>query len=180
MGGLIGMEQFLSLFGNVTLSGVVTLGLAIAFVVFCGKKVADYLKKKWEAEQKKDVDIKECLDQVKKYPEYRKQSIAVQNKLEGEIQELRNSQEVLKETQNEIKETIVKHNEEFKKRERNKLRDRLLQSYRYYSAKGEWTEMEAEAFWDLFKDYEDAGGNGYVHTVVQPGMNRLKVTKITE
>lgn len=35
--------------------------------------------------------------------------------------------------------------------------------------------MEAEAFWELFSDYEEAGGNGYMHTVVQPAMNRLTV-----
>ena len=61
----------------------------------------------------------------------------------------------------------------------------LLQSYRYYTDKernplGAWTSMEAEAFWVLFKEYEDAGGNGYIHTVVQPAMNLLKVIDIED
>ena len=38
-----------------------------------------------------------------------------------------------------------------------------------------WTQMEAEAFWGLFSDYEEAGGNGYMHSVVQPAMTELTV-----
>ena len=65
-----------------------------------------------------------------------------------------------------------------KRRECNKLRDRLLQNYRYYTNEAtnpskSWTQMEAEAFWGLFRDYEDAGGNGYMHSVVQPAMEEL-------
>ena len=37
-----------------------------------------------------------------------------------------------------------------------------------------------EAFWELFKEYEDAGGDGYIHTVVQPAMNLLKVIDIED
>ena len=35
--------------------------------------------------------------------------------------------------------------------------------------------MEAEAFRELFGDYERAGGDGYMHSVVQPAMNRLRI-----
>lgn len=73
--------------------------------------------------------------------------------------------------------------EENKRRERNKLRDRLLQSHRYYTNKKVnvrqgWTRMEAEAFWELFHDYEDAGGDGYMHTVVQPEMEQLRIIEM--
>lgn len=40
--------------------------------------------------------------------------------------------------------------------------------------------MEAEAFWELFKEYEDRGGNGYVHSVVQPAMNELTVRSLED
>lgn len=33
--------------------------------------------------------------------------------------------------------------------------------------------MEAEAFWELFHDYEADGGDGYMHSVVQPTMEEL-------
>lgn len=76
--------------------------------------------------------------------------------------------------------------EEIQKRQkRNELRDRLLQSYRYYTdrrrnPKQVWNRMEAEAFWELFGDYEAAGGDGYIHTVVQPAMNLLKIVEMDE
>jgi hypothetical protein len=70
--------------------------------------------------------------------------------------------------------------EQNKKRECSKLRDMLLQNYRYYTNINQnpsqsWTRMESEAFWELFREYEEAGGNGYMHTVVQLEMERLLV-----
>lgn len=53
--------------------------------------------------------------------------------------------------------------------ERAKLKDRISQSYRYYHAKGEWNEMEKEAFDDLIQSYEDASGtNSFVHDICLP------------
>ena len=40
--------------------------------------------------------------------------------------------------------------------------------------------MEAEAFWELFKDYEDVDGDGYVHSEVQPAMNLLEVIEMED
>ena len=37
--------------------------------------------------------------------------------------------------------------------------------------------MESEAFWELFREYEDAGGNGYMHTEVLPAMELLTVVE---
>lgn len=101
-----------------------------------------------------------------RYPKYRQQSIEIQQHLEGEIQELRKSQQ-------ENTQRLVEMEETSKRRELNKLRDRLIESYQYYTDPKRnpelcWTRMEAEAFWELFKDYEEDGGNGYIHSVVQP------------
>lgn len=98
--------------------------------------------------------------------------------MEAEIKTLREKQE-------ENNAQLMQMQEENKHRERNKLRDRLLQSHRYYTNKELnphqcWTAMEAEAFWELFRDYESAGGNGYMHTEVQPAMERLIVVEIPD
>ena len=71
------------------------------------------------------------------------------------------------------------------KRERNKLRDRILQSSRYFTSEeknpaGAWSEMEADAFWEIFGDYEKMGGNGHVHSVVQHAMRNLEVIPMHE
>lgn len=73
--------------------------------------------------------------------------------------------------------------EKSKQQELNKLRDRLLQGWRYYTSDknphpNAWTKMEAESYWALFGDYEDLGGDGYMHTVVQPDMNKLDVLEM--
>lgn len=170
-----GLDAFLSTFGDVTVAQIVTLLLAGIFLYAVYKKVSDYIIARHEAEEAKDAQIKEALEGVRKYPEYRQQSIKIQELLENEIQELRIAQQ-------ESAARLMKMEEENKRRERNKLRDRLLQNYRYYTNKEtnptqSWTQMEAEAFWEMFSDYEQAGGNGYMHSEVLPAMERLLVVE---
>ena len=185
---MIGAEQFLSLFGNVTVSTLVTIGFAAFFcwrIYLQIKKFIDNKKeiliKKHEAEKEKDEKIGRLLEEVNKYPQYREQSRKIQQEFREEIDGLKISQKELAKTQQSIQNTLTDMQEKRDIRERNKLRDKLLQSYRYYTdiqknPNQSWTKMESEAFWALFKDYEEMGGNGYMHTVVQPAMNLLKVT----
>ena len=182
-GDVAGLEQFLELFGNVTVTGIVTFVLAIFFGYRIYKEVVKFLDnkknlaiQKHEAEKKKDEQLKSVLEEVSKYPEYREQSRAIQKEFRDEIDGLRV-------TQQSIQDTLKDMQERQDRRERNKLRNKLLQSYRYYTdleknPSQSWTRMESEAFWALFKDYEDAGGDGYMHTVVQPAMSLLKVIDI--
>lgn len=170
---MTGIQEFLNTFGDITVLNVVQIIMAIVFLNFIYKKVKKYLIDKHEADKLRDEQLKEALEAVRKYPEYRQQSIKIQNLLEGEIQELRDMQK-------DQTSRLAKMEEENKRRERNKLRDRLLQNFRYYTNKEtnpsqSWSRMEAEAFWELFKDYEQAGGDGYIHTEVQPAMERLTI-----
>lgn len=196
-----GLDEFLILFGDITVSQLVVFILAGVFMYFIYKQVKKYFDAKIkaqneriQAEKKRDADIKEALDAVRKYPEYRKQSIQIQQLLENEIQETRQQsikiQALLEEEIQELrtmiqddKSRLVCIEEQERRRERNKLRDMLLQHYRYYTNKERnpsqsWTQMEAEAFWELFRDYEELGGNGYMHTEVQPAMERLIVVDL--
>ena len=43
-----------------------------------------------------------------------------------------------------------------------------------------WSEMEADAFWKMFGDYEEADGDGHMHTKVQPEMRSLNVILMHE
>lgn len=175
---MTGLEEFLKTFGNITVSNVITVALAAVFLGMTYKKIRDYLIKKYEAEKEKDKELKEALEAVRKYPEYRQQSIKIQEKLENEIQELRKAQD-------EHTCCLLKMEENSQRRERNKLRDRLLQNYRYYTSKEhnprqEWTRMESETFWECFADYENMNGNGYMHSVVQPEMNLLGIIEMDD
>lgn len=184
---MIGLEQFLQIFGDFTVSKIITFVLAVLFCwkiyqqirkFFDNKK--EILIKKYEEEKEKDKKLNMVLEEVNKYPEYREQSRRIQQAFREEIDGLKNTQEILAASQQEMCTALKDMQEKNERRERNKLRDKLLQSYRYYTDKDKnpnqtWTRMESEAFWELFRDYEDMNGDGYMHTVVQPTMNLLKI-----
>lgn len=170
------LDEFLSVFGDFTVSQITAFILACIFLYSIYNVVKKYFISKHEAQQQKDEELKEALEAARKYPEYRKQSIKIQEALETKIQELR---EMLQSDH----ERLVKVEEQERHRERNRIKDMLLQNYRYYTnmetnPSQSWSRMEAEAFWDLFKDYEDLGGNGYMHTEVQPDMERLTIVEV--
>lgn len=172
------MESFLRLFGNLTVEWVAVIIVAIVFLVKIYKIVKNYFSEKALAEKEKADKMQGVIDQVNQYPKWHQQSIDIQKKFTEAI-------EGLQEGQKENNKRLEKMEQENQRRERNKLRDRILQSYRYYTSKEKnpmlaWSEMEADAFWNIFKDYEDQHGNGHVHTEVQPAMRNLEVIPMHE
>lgn len=102
---------------------------------------------------------------------YKQQSIDKQNAIDRRFGEV--SKQI-----NDLTGLISNHYEETKRLKRNELREKLLNNYRHYTSLEEnpqqvWNEMEADAFWHLFSDYEQLDGNGYMHTVVKPAMEAL-------
>ncbi len=102
---------------------------------------------------------------------YKQQSIDKQNAIDKRFGEV--SKQI-----NDLTVLIRNHYEETKRLKRNELREKLLNNYRHYTSLEEnpqqvWNEMEADAFWHLFSDYEQLDGNGYMHTVVKPAMEAL-------
>ena len=177
------LDEFLTLFGDVTIANLTTYVLAAVFLFRLYKdakkkddeRIAE-IQHKAEEEKEREKKINDAYDITQKYPAYHQESIKIRDNLEKEIQELRDDFKTIMDRLDEIEE----HN---KKRECSKLRDMLLQNYRYYTSETHnpsksWTRMEAEAFWELFREYEEAGGNGYMHTDVQPAMSRLLVIEV--
>ena len=178
-----GLEEFLSVFGDLTVQDVLLALIAVAFLFSGYKKIKDLIVKTYEEKKKRNEDLQEALKATRKYPEYRAQSLEIQKKLTEEIQGLKDSQKELRDSQKELSDHLKKVEERDTRRECNKTRDRLLQSHRYYTnpetnPSQSWTEMEADAFWAMFKDYEEDGGDGYMHTEVQPDMQRLTVIRM--
>lgn len=177
------LDQFLAVFGDVTLSEFVKFVLCGLFLYamykeikkFNNSKIQEHQKKvEEEAAQKKKIDEAWKITQM--YPIYHQESIAIRDGLEKEIKEIRQYIDTMMNRFEEIE-------EQNRKRECSKLRDMLLQNYRYYTNINQnpsqsWTRMEAEAFWELFREYEEAGGNGYMHTDVQPAMERLNIVEV--
>ena len=172
------MEAFLEVFGKMTIASAVVTVSAVFFLwrLFC--TVKDQITERYEKEREKDEKIQTCLNQIEQYPAWRKQSLDMQKQFTEAIESLNEKQGKMAEKLDEI-EAINR------KRERNKLRDRLLQSHRYYTSQDKnpmlaWSEMEADAFWKMFGDYEEAGGNGHMRSEVQPAMRLLEVIPMHE
>lgn len=177
------LEQFLAVFGDVTLGELVTFALAIFFLYAIYKEIKKFNDAKIKEHQKKAEEEKIQKEKIElayavtqKYPTYHQESIDIRDGLKKEIQEIRDYCSTLMKRFEEIE-------EQNKKRECSKLRDMLLQNYRYYTSETQnpsksWTRMESEAFWELFREYEEAGGNGYMHTEVLPAMERLDVIEV--
>lgn len=172
------MEHLIKLLGDYSIGWAITLIAALIFLWLCYRKVEKFFTDKAIQEKEKNEQFKKVMDQVNMYPKWHEQSLEIQRQYNDIIEELKSGME---KQQKQLK----KIEEESTSRERSKLRDRLLQSHRYFTSAEKnplraWSEMEADAFWSMFKEYENAGGNGHMHTKVQPEMRALEVIPMHE
>lgn len=158
------------------------------------------LPKKWKAQ--KDAD-KKRWDQLDTDNSSRDDKITLLDeqikKLQKCNEENNKEQEDLKVTDNKILETCKKIQEavdanrkilndrlnHLEQREKNSLRAKILAEYRLFTDDVKnpmlaWSEMEHHAFFALIHDYENLGGNDYVHSVVLPAMNELDVVPMSD
>lgn len=133
-----------------------------------------------EENAERDRRLKVLEDAVNKYPQYRQQSLQIQ-------QQLKQSDVNILEVCETIKNNVILNGERMEarlssleKREKNALREKILDLYRKFTdgvlnPMSAWTDMERHAFFELVKDYESLGGNDYVHKVILPAINTLDV-----
>lgn len=165
------MQYLIEIFGGISLSTAIIFIAAIGFVIALLVKAYKFIVKNHDEVQDKEqmlLDIKEEL-------------IKIQNKqseMEKNIDTIKNAQI-----------TLTQKQEKFEARNRsyelNRLRDNLLQSYRYYTSEDRnplqaWSEMEKDAFDKLFQDYEERGGDGFMHSTVEPAMASLNVIQMND
>ena len=172
------MDAFLELFGHYKIADVVILSTALAFIYGIYVKIRNGFVQHYEEQKTKDEMLKTALDEISKYPEYQKQNEEIQKQLTNAINKISTKQD---EFSKRLEEIEVGN----KKRELNKIRDRLLQSYRYYTSTDKnplqaWTIMESDVFWKMFGDYEELDGDGHMHTVVEPEMRQLTIIDMTD
>lgn len=173
-----GMDEFINLFGHITVSNIIYLTLACGFVYKVYTKIRDFFANKAEDDIHHKQEIADMIDAVKELTKDRTEILENQKAMQTQLVQLYSAQQANSERLTQLETNI-------NNRERNKLRDRILQSYRYYTSSQhnplqQWTKMEATAFWFLFDDYEAIGGNGYVHSVVQPSMQSLEVIEMDD
>jgi hypothetical protein len=133
-----------------------------------------------EENSERDKKIAKLEEAVKKYPEYRSQSLKIQDQLQC-------ADNAIVELCKEIKNDVIANGEmlnarlsSLERREKNSLRAKILAEYRLYTDEIKnpmqaWSEMEHHSFFKLVEDYESLGGNDYVHGTILPAMNELDV-----
>ncbi len=82
------MEAFIKLFGNLTIADVVTVSVALVFMYKIYTTIRDQLESRWKREKDRDYKVQEVIEQAEQYPEWRKQSIDIQEKLFNTIERL--------------------------------------------------------------------------------------------
>lgn len=176
--------------------GTLIITLTVTFVFNKVVSLPKALKKAREEEQKyqeqlevankaRDLKISALEAAVNALPSYRAQSLNIQAQLQNTDKEILGVCERIEKSVDETKDTINKRLDHLEKREKNAIRAKLLEEYRLFTDMVKnpmqaWTEMEHHAFFEVVKDYEELGGNDYVHSEVIPTVNKLAVIPMAD
>lgn len=122
-------------------------------------------------------NLQQCVDAC---PKYRQQTRDVEEELKQTDQKILQLCQKIQEGVDRNQELLNTRLDRLEKRERNALRSKILNEYRLFGDSNKnplkaWSEMEHHSFFELVSDYEELGGNDYVHSVVLPAMNELHV-----
>lgn len=172
------MDYFLQMFGNINFGTVIIFSVALfGFFTLCTKGYMAIVKFH-DRVQDKNNSLNEVSEKTKKLETDLEEIVKTQNSIISSIDKISEAQEFLSSQISEFEEVVKKQN-------LNKIRDRLIQSYRYYTNEERnplraWTEMEKDAFDRLFENYEELGGDGYIHSVVEPEMNNLETISMSD
>lgn len=198
MEALLKNEDALDILSSISMAQFLVIAVVIIGVGVTIFKFRDNIKKFLEDYRHKANYKEDLMAQIKKYDQeiatlkkhheeditsfynnqskYRQQSLEKQKNYDAHFTSIDQKLD-------DLTNLILNHYEETKTLKRNELREKLINSYRHYCSPDNnpsqsWNEMESEAFWELFHDYEALGGNGYMHRVVKPEMEKLEVIKI--
>ena len=118
-------------------------------------------QKRQLAEEKQNNDIDELREHAKKTDESF-------DKISASIEDLKKDMKDISTQVDNLQKRIDENNI-------SKMGDRLIQGFRYYKDKQQWTTMEKWAFDNLSKAYLKSGGDSYVEDVVIPASKLWKV-----
>ena len=182
---MFGLEEFLDTFGTLTIGIVVEILIAAVGVFVAYKKLKDKMIGAYEERKQQKDDIQEALDGVRALPNYRKQSLEIQKQLKNADDKILETCQKIQDGVNENHKILNERLDRLEDRERNALREKILHMHRMFTSVKRnpmqaWSEMERDSFNELIKDYESLNGNGHVHTVVIPDMNKLRVILMTD
>lgn len=114
------------------------------------------------------------------YPEYREQSLRIQQQLQEADTGILDVCKAIKDDVVANRAMLDSRLKSLENREKNALREKIYHLWRTFTDLNlnpmqAWTDMERHSFNELVRDYESLGGNDYVHKVIIPAMARLNV-----
>jgi hypothetical protein len=124
--------------------------------------------------------VKALEEAVGHYPEYRAQSLQIQQQLQAADTGILDVCKAIKDDVAANREMLDSRLKSLESREKNALRDKIYKHWRTFTninlnPRQAWTDMEQHTFMELVRDYESLGGNDFVHKVILPEMSRLDV-----
>lgn len=130
------------------------------------------LETKWMRKKREEHDLliqtsQELAKLQTQHEESVRQSVRHDEMIKGDILSLTD-------TVNGIANTLNCMQEKENETKLKELKGNLIRYYHKYKDIGEWSKLEKDAFWDLFDDYEARGGDGYIHSIVEPVMRELR------
>ena len=172
------MDYFLQAFGEMTLGSAIIFIAALVVVGIFIIKGYKFVVSFHDRIQEKDETLTKVVEKTENLDGELKKISETQTSIISSIDKICDSQE-------RLTRQITSFEDVMKTQSCNKLRDRIIQSYRYYTSAEKnpfqaWTEMEKDAFNRLFIDYENLGGDGYVHTTIEPAMHALEVIDMSD
>lgn len=182
---MFGLEQINNVFGTLTLAFVIEIIVAVVGIIIAYKKLKDKIIGSYKERKQQEDDIQEALAGVRAMPTYRQQSLQIQQALKDADDKILDTCKKIQDGVNENQRILNERLDKLEDRERNDLREKILNMHRLFTNKKRnpmqaWSEMERDSFNELIKDYESLNGNGHIHTVVIPEMNALRVILMTD
>lgn len=86
------MDEFLKVFGDITISTVAIIIVALVFLWKIYNIVKNHLIEKYKQEEEKEKKVQKIIEQASHYPEWRQQSIDIQKKFSDAIAAIEVSQ----------------------------------------------------------------------------------------
>jgi hypothetical protein len=194
------LEQFLKLFGNITILDVVEFIIAISFLIAALVKFIKFVNKKHDANQQQAADIQEALTGARAMPQCQERNKKAHEDLRAEISSNHDKLETkilnleqkvdtkidgLKDTLDGILSHLKEIDDDRKKRERNKAREELLQGHRMFcdvdkNPMKAWSQLEHDSWMARYDDYIECGGNGDMKTRIYPDMIDLMIVHMDD
>lgn len=175
---MAGFEQFMSILGGLPIAIIVEVVLAGIFVIIAYNKLKKFIISHHQEKEREEEGIECALKHSKDIPDLQQKLQDSEDKILAMCGEIRGEVKTTKEAI-EVRLDRLEH------REKNDLRNKILDRYRLFTDPHKnpmlaWSEMERDAFFEQITDYESLNGNGHIHTVVIPAMRELDVIYMTD